>query len=98
MAATTHDITAPVANDFQMIGIMEFACRMGVCANTVRNWIEDGRLKPGVHFLRVNRILRFPGDRASMEKIIRDMTPVQAPPRPRLNSRRRNRVRIKLKC
>lgn len=81
-----------------MIGIVEFARRLGVCPNTVRNWIDSGRLKPGVHFLRVNRVLRFPADRASLEKIMRDMTPLEAPPRPRLNSKRRNRVRIKLKC
>ena len=98
MAGAAKDIAHLWENELTMIGIVEFARQMGVCPNTVRNWIADGRLVQGVHYFRAGRVIRFPWSLGSVERLMHDLSPPPPPPRPRLKSRRTNRGRIRFKC
>lgn len=82
------------AGSIEMIGLLEFAQRMRVCANTIRNWIEDGRLTAGEHYLHVGRVYRFPWSLEFVEKLLKCVTPKPAPQRPKLKSRTANRAHI----
>jgi excisionase family DNA binding protein len=42
--------------EFTMISVTEFAKRMGISKGTSRDWIRTGVLKPGRHFIKVQRI------------------------------------------
>lgn len=43
----------------EIIDLSTFAERMRVAETTVRKWIRNGRLKPGRHFIRIDRVIRF---------------------------------------
>jgi hypothetical protein len=48
--------------DHQAIEIIElatFAERMKVAETTVWKWIRNGRLRPGRHFIQIDRVIRF---------------------------------------
>lgn len=79
------------SDDFEMVDLAGFACRMGVCPNTVRSWIATGKLLEGVHYLRSGRVIRFPWGPELVDKLMCDWHPSPQPPRPRLKSRRGNR-------
>lgn len=46
-------------NDGELLTVEEFAARLKVGRSTVFDWLARGRLKPGVHFLKIGRTLRF---------------------------------------
>ena len=43
----------------EIIGLEEFAKRMGVARTTVFEWIKKGKLLPGRHFIKIGRVIRF---------------------------------------
>jgi hypothetical protein len=87
------------ADEFRMIGIMEFSRLMGVCTNTIRNWINAGKLIAGRHFYQRGRVIRFPSDRESIAQIMQELTERSPPQRPRLKRQSKNtRRKIKLRA
>lgn len=84
--------------DIGMLGIGEFAIRMGVCSNTVRNWIADGKLIEGIHYLHHGRIYRFPWSREFVDRLMQSLVTNPPPTRPGLRSHRTNRTRLKLRA
>ena len=95
MKVCSADITKN-SGDMEMIGLLEFSRRMGVCANTIRNWIEIGKISAGEHYLHVGNVYRFPWSIEFVEKLMKHLTPKPVPRRPRLKSRTGNQVRLKL--
>ena len=83
-----------IDTSFEMLGLVEFASRMSVCPNTIRNWILNGKLTEGVHYLHVGNVYRFPWSTEFVEKLMRSLAPESAPHRPRMQSRRGNRGRL----
>lgn len=43
----------------EIMTIEEFAKRMQIGRSTAYNWVMEGRLLPGVHLLRIGRIVRI---------------------------------------
>lgn len=82
----------------RMVGLGEFARRMGACANTVRYWIRIGKLVEGRHFVRLGRKYLFPWSPQLLALIFADWQPQEPSKRPPLHSRRSNRQRLKLRC
>jgi hypothetical protein len=85
-------------HDFEMIGISEFASRMSVCTNTVRNWIAEEKLTKGIHYMHSGRIFRFPWSQQHIENLMRALTSERPPTRPPMKSQRSNRGRLKLRA
>ena len=52
-AATEHSSTVDI------LTIEEFADRMKIAERTVWNWIHNGKLKAGTHYMRFDRVIRF---------------------------------------
>jgi excisionase family DNA binding protein len=46
-------------SNIDIITLEEFAERMGVGESTVWKWIKTGKLVPGIHFIKLGRIIRF---------------------------------------
>lgn len=44
----------------ETIDIEEFASRINVKKNTVRDWISAGYLQPGVHFAKIRSVILIP--------------------------------------
>lgn len=90
----------PIHTDggFEMLGLEEFARRMSICPNTVRNWIKRGKLVEGIHFMHVDTIYRFPWSMEHIDKLMRSLTPEPPPSRPKLQSRRGNRGHLKFRA
>lgn len=81
-----------------MIGLGLFAQKMGVCSNTVRYWIVEGKLVKGVHYFHIGRIYRFPWGPDYITSLLKSLSPALPPSRPRLQSRKGNRNRLKLRA
>lgn len=47
------------SQSIDIITLETFAERMGVSPTTVHKWIRIGRLKPGRHFIQIDRVIRF---------------------------------------
>jgi hypothetical protein len=47
------------AMESEIITAEEFAKRLKVGRTTIHNWMQRGRLKRGVHFIKAGRVLRF---------------------------------------
>lgn len=43
----------------EVLTIEEFAQKMKVCETTVWKWIRNGKLRPGRHFIQIDRVIRF---------------------------------------
>lgn len=43
----------------EIIDLATFAERMQVAETTIHKWIRIGRLKPGRHFIQIDRVIRF---------------------------------------
>jgi len=84
--------------DCEMIDLGQFARKMGVCSNTVRNWISDGKLVEGEHYFHLGRIYRFPWGADYVARLMKSLAPAPQPTRPRLQSRKGNRSRLKLQA
>lgn len=94
----TAKVQSQFSNDLRMIGLGEFALAMGVCSNTVRNWIATGKLKEGVHYIHLGRKYQFPWGESYLDQFMRSLAAEVPPPRPRLATRRPNRGHLKYKA
>jgi len=97
MAKPAND-TYTLDGGFEMIGLIEFARRMSVSSNTVRNWMKDGKLLRGTHYFKVGHVYRFPWSQQFVMKIMEHMTPPQPTPRPKLRSHNSNRGHLKFRA
>ena len=52
--------TPPTFEDCELLTLEEFAEKMKVCLNTVREWINKGVLVEGQHFVKICSVTRFP--------------------------------------
>ncbi len=48
-----------VQDTTELIKLEEFAKRINVGRTTVFQWIKEGRLLPGRHFIKIGRVVRF---------------------------------------
>ena len=76
-------------NNFELLTVEEFAERMKISRSQVYNWIKTGFLKPGQHFIRRGRTIRFPWTSTLLERLMEDSDqeaktrdPIQAPKKP----------------
>lgn len=61
--------------DQQAIEIIElatFAERMKIAETTVWKWIRNGRLRPGRHFIQVDRVIRFSWGPELINRLLED--------------------------
>lgn len=86
------------AEQTELIGIVEFAARLKVCPNTIRNWITVHTLVEGRHYIRVGRVIRLFWDRQTLASIRDARCPPPPPSRPLMKSIRTNRRRLKLEA
>lgn len=56
----------------EIITLEQFAARMQVGETTVWKWIRSGRLKPGRHFIQIERVIRFHWCRELVERLLED--------------------------
>ena len=85
-------------NATQMVSLAKFAELMSICPNTVRNWIADGKLLAGTHYLHVGRVYRFAWGDSFVEKLMQSLTPQAVNPRPQLMSRQNNRTHLNFRA
>lgn len=64
----------PSEHGFQieMLSIEQFAERMGVKRTTIYEWFKSGYLRPGRHYLRIGRTVRFPWGPELVQKLYED--------------------------
>ena len=55
-----------------LITLEEFARRMQVGESSVWKWIRNGRLRPGRHFIRIDRVIRFSWGEELIQKLHED--------------------------
>jgi len=96
--AIPHHSCAAPQESIEMLGIEEFSTRMHISTNTTRNWLKRGVLLPGRHYILTGRIYRFPWSQDFIIRLMRDLSPEVLTPRPRLESRKLTRSRLKLKA
>jgi hypothetical protein len=82
----------------EILDLAEFARKMRVSPNTIRNWIQIGKLLEGIHFLRAGRKYHFPWGPELIEKLLKHWHPEPSPPRPSLRSRKGNRGYLRLRA
>ena len=87
-----------IGNHYEMVDLAEFAKRMSVCPNSVRNWIKSGKLKAGEHYFHIGHIYRFPWGETFLKQLMHTVAPEPSPPRPGLKSRTRNRKLLHYKA
>lgn len=46
-------------SESELLTVEQFAQRFQVSRTTVFGWLKNGRLREGVHYFRIDRILRF---------------------------------------
>lgn len=97
MKDTSEDIRNS-SDGFEMIGLIEFAKRMSVCPNTVRNWISEDKIVRGVHYFKSGHIYRFPWSSQFVMKLMVHMTPAELSERPKMRSHKSDRGRIKYRA
>jgi hypothetical protein len=56
----------------EMLTVAQFAARMQVGETTVWSWIKTGRLEQGKHFIRIEKVIRFPWRQELIEKLMED--------------------------
>ena len=49
--------------------VEEYAESFRVCRTTVFEWLRNGKLKPGVHYIKIGRCLRFVWDPATIKEL-----------------------------
>ena len=92
-----NDLTTKQPDDFQMINLKSFARRLDVCPNTIRNWMDSGKLSADRHYLRSGRIIRFPWSHETIERLMKEWSKY-VPSRPKLKSRTANKNRLRFKA
>jgi hypothetical protein len=96
--AIPHCSAVATQECIEMLGIEEFSTRMHVSTNTTRNWLKRGVLLPGRHYIQNGRIYRFPWSRDFIMQLMQDLNPEIPHPRPKLESKKLTRSRLKLKA
>ena len=81
----------------EMVDLKEFAIRMGVCPNTVRNWIATCKLVEGEHFFHTGRIYRFPWGPEFVSRLMQSLALERPSVRPRMRGRQGNKGRLQLR-
>ena len=66
------DISRSKADSLEIITLEEFALRMLVGETTVWKWIRNGHLKPGRHFIQIERVIRFHWCRELIDRLQED--------------------------
>jgi predicted DNA-binding transcriptional regulator AlpA len=61
-----------MCNEIEMLDVEKFAAKLQVSRATIFEWIKKGILKPGRHFFRVRRVLRFPWSAAAVNCLMQD--------------------------
>lgn len=56
----------------EIITLEQFAERMQVGETTVWKWIRSGKLRPGRHYIQIERVIRFHWCRALVERLLED--------------------------
>jgi len=56
----------------EIITLEQFATRMQVGETTVWKWIRSGRLRPGRHYIQIERVIRFHWCRDLVERLHED--------------------------
>lgn len=91
---------AEILNEYQMatevLTLNEFAERLKVCPNTVRNWMATRKLIEGSHYFRAGRQYRFPWSNSYILQLMSDWKS-ELPEKPKLVRRpgRQNIINIK---
>lgn len=62
-------------NTAELITVEDFAKRMKVGRTTVFEWIKNGRLLPGRHFIKIGRIIRFQWGQDLLRKLHEESDP-----------------------
>lgn len=60
------------ASALEIITLEQFAERMQVGETTVWKWIKTGKLRPGRHFIQIDRVIRFHWCRELVERLLED--------------------------
>ena len=63
-------------NTTELINLEEFAKRMNVGRTTVFQWIKEGKLLPGRHFIKIGKVIRFEWGPELLKKLHEDSNPI----------------------
>ncbi|MDG5466800.1 helix-turn-helix domain-containing protein [Deltaproteobacteria bacterium IMCC39524] len=56
----------------ELLTIEQFAHRLGISRTTVFEWMKSGDLIQGQHYLKINRIIRFPWGNDLIQSLVTD--------------------------
>jgi hypothetical protein len=73
------EVSAVQGNTTELIKLEEFAKRINVGRTTVFEWIKQGKLLPGRHFIKLGRVIRFPWGPELLEKLHEDSDSIPGP-------------------
>lgn len=62
----------------EIIDLATFAGRMQVAETTVWKWIRSGKLKPGRHFIKFDRVIRFAWGAELIDRLLEDSLELSA--------------------
>lgn len=65
----------------ELLTVDQYAKRLQISRATVFNWIHSNILTPGVHYLKIGRVLRFIWSTEAL-RVIRQTEPAAVPPSP----------------
>ncbi|RNC67302.1 MAG: hypothetical protein ED859_15250 [Desulfuromonadales bacterium] len=77
----------------EMIDLATFAERMGIAESTAWKWIRNGKLKPGRHFIKLDRIIRFAWGQELINRLMEDCQEIDENDPSQEGSKRRHPVR-----
>jgi|GEM_PF-1700472 len=82
-----------LSNEIDVLTIEEYAERLKVSRATVFEWMREGTLKAGRHYIKIGRVVRFPWSMLAVEKILEDSGQALAvaapsPPRKKITPQR----------
>ena len=88
----------------ELLSVEGFARRMDISRTTVFEWIKRGQLKPGRHFIKVGRIIRFQWGEELLQKLHDDSVllnkveekPIEIKPAIKVRNRVKNKPSINL--
>lgn len=71
-----------------LLTVQQFAQRLGVSRATVFNWMKRGILVQGLHYFRLDRVVRFPWSESALALLLQTTAAKPTPPpRPRPSNR-----------
>ncbi len=62
----------PVAPSIEIISVETFADRMEIGETTVWKWIRSGKLRPGRHYIKIERVIRFAWGQQLIDRLLED--------------------------